>query len=398
MKKRKMADSTDIMFIGDGVQMANRQYLAGFKADRVAAFPTVARLDIQAAHTIDGTIDDVYKKYPELEACLYNEVKMCSCGKVCAYTMTVCNSCGKELPEEITKSENVFTAFLFGVKLASRGFPYTISLRGETENVIVFDDMLQLCSCHLNAIPKTHYIPDWRYLLMAPAEGLKILDSIEAACLAATKVFLGNAAYREFMYKTGVTDEDIINNIVKCFNFPPSQFQLHMQWLVPPLTPFHMLMALEHNHFHKGRGFPASYVRKVLAVGAYPEPITKDTSIERILEYYKDQGVDYETEWTEWYDSICIRGTATTQNWKTDDFQYVVESGKVFNYTVEDGKVKLGDQADGVDPSKLQVGDKVILQNYGRPYTDAGKPTGTYIQKPLEPKFGSGGFGTWQRV
>lgn len=391
-----MAETSELMLIGNGIQMSRRQYLAGFKEDKVAARPTIPQLAVKAAHTIDGTIDDVFKKYPELEPCLYNEVKVCTkCGKPCAYTMTVCNSCGADLPTDLSKSENVFSAFLFGVKLASRGFPYTISLRGETEDVLVFDDMLQLCSCHLNAIPKTHYIPDWRYLLMAPAEANKILDSIETAALEATKVFLGDAAYREVMYKTGVTDEYIINNIVKCFNFPPSQFQLHMQWLVPPLTPFHMLMALEHNHFHKGRGFPVSYVRKVLAVGAYPEPINKETSIESIMEYYKGKGVDYEKEWTEWYDSICISGSEQTQNWKTDDFEYVVEGGKAFRFTVEDGKVALGEQVDGIDPTKLQVSDKAILQNYGRPYTEAGKPTGTYIQKPLEPKFGSGGFGQW---
>jgi len=321
-------------------------------------------------------------------------VKLCSCGKPCAFTMTVCNSCGKDLPTVLTKSENVFAAFQFGVKSAARGFPYTISLRSETEEVIVFDDMLQLCPCHLNGVPKNRYIPDWRYLLLCPKESIALLDKLEGELWAATQVFLANPGFRKGLYREGVTDEDIKKNVIVSFNFPPSQFQLHIQWIVPPNTPFQHYMSETKNHFHQGRAFPMSYVRNVLALDK-PYDVKKDTPIENIIDYYKGLGVDYDTEWSAWYHDIGLGSTLSMQNWNPDDFQYVVQDGKAHNFSVAGGKIVLGDVAADVKPGDLQNKDKVILQNYGRPYNDAGKPSGTYIQNPVTPKFGEGGLLTW---
>lgn len=386
------------MRVGGGVEILRTQYLAGFKEDRVASYPTVPRLDVQVAHKIDGTIDDVFKAHPELEACLYNDVKVCTgCGKPCAYTMTVCNSCGKQLPTACSKSENVFSAFLFGVKLANKGFPYTISLRRETEEVLVFDDMLALCPCHLNGVPKQFYIPDWRFLLLCPERSLALLKTLEAELWNAAKPFLENAEYRKTIYRQGVTDEDIKNNIMISFNFPPSQFQLHVQYLVPPLTPMQHNMAENKNHFHKGRAFPLSYVKKILDLNI-PYEVNKDTAIEAIVEHYKGHGIDYDVLWEEWFEKVCLGSTLAMQNWQVDDFKYVVQDGKVHNFSVKDGKIELGDvvtDGDSADPSKIQGKDKAILQNYGRPYNEAGKPGGTYIQNPLEPKMGDGGFNAW---
>jgi len=383
------------MLVGGGVQMLRKQYLAGFKEDRAASYPTVRRLDVQANACVDGTIDDVYKEHPELETCLYNDVKTCtSCGKPNAYTMVVCNSCGKDLPTVISKSENVFSAFLLGVKLASKGFPYTISLRRETDDVLVFDDMLQLSPCHLNGVSKKYYIPDWRYLLPCPRKSLELLDTMEKELWDATLVFLQNPEFRSKIYRGAVTDEDIRKGIAVSFNFPPSQFQLHIQWIVPPMMPFQHQMAEQKNHYHQGRAFPMSYVRAVLALDS-PYEVTKNTPIEEIIEYYKGLGVDYNTAWTTWYESIGLGSTLGMQNWNPDDFQYVVQDGKLHNFNVVGDKVELGGEIPDLDPSAIQAKDKVLLQNYGRPYNEAGKPSGTYIQKALEPKFGEGGYWKW---
>jgi len=391
---RPAAVLAGIMVVGGGVEMLRCQYLAGFKEDRVASHPTIARPDINAPFTIDGNLDDLSKKYPELMSCCWNDVKMCSCGKPCAFTMTSCNSCGKPLPETISKSDNVFTAFLMGVKSATRGFPYMISTRRETEEFLIFDDMLQLCPCHLNGIPKNYYIPDWRYLLLCPKESLVLLKSLEAELWAATLPFIQDPTFRKAIYRGQVTDEDIRKNIMISFNFPPSQFQLHLQWLVPPLTPFQHYMAEIKNHFHQGRAIPFSYVCNVLALDK-PYPVTKDTPLETIFEHYKGLGVDYASEWAVWFDKICLGSTLGMQNWKPDDFKYVVQDGKAHNFTVADGKIQLGDvDADAV-PNDIQGKDKTILQNYGRPYSAAGKPTGTYIINALETKFGAGGYQTW---
>lgn len=383
------------MCVGSGVEMLRKQYFAGFKEDRAAAYPTVPIMDVQVDARIDGTIDDVFAKAPELEPCLYNDVKVCTgCGKPCAYTMFVCNSCGKDLPTELTKSENVFTAFLFGVKTAKKGFPYIISLRRETSDVLIFDDMLALSGCHFNCISKKYYIPDWRYLLLCPQESLKLLDTMENELWEASLVFLRNPAYKSYFYREGVTEEDIRKCVASSFNFPPSQFQMHIQWQLLPLFPFQHFMAEKKNHFHEGRAFPMPYVRKVLAMDK-PYEVTKDTPITDIIEYYKGLGVDYTTEWTEWYQKIGLGGTLEMQNWNPDDFQYVVEDGKVNSFSVVDGKVKIDAEVPDVDPVAVQTKDKAAMQNYGRPYSAVGKPTGTYIINALETKFGAGGYQTW---
>lgn len=382
------------MFIGGGVKMLRSQYLVGYKTASIELYPTVPRPNVQVECKIDGTIDDVFEKHPELEEALYNDVKVCSCGKPCAFTMTICNSCGKELPDTITKSENVFMAFLFGVKSAKKGFPYKISLRRETEDFLIFDDMLQLTPCHLNGIPKNYYIPDWRFLLKCPQQSLELLDSLEEELWFATQPFLENAAYRKLIFREGVSNDDIRKNVISSFNFPPSQFQLHVQWLVPPLVPFQHYMAEIRNHFHEGRGFPLTYVRKILALNK-PYDVVKDTPIEMIMEYYKGLGIDYKVEWTEWYEKVCLASTLSFQNWNADDFSHVVQDNIIYNFIAEDGQVKLCERADGVDLKGLQEADKKILQNYGRPYGVGGKPSGTYIQNPIEPKFGTGGLLRW---
>merc|ERR1719238_1063280 len=120
-------------------------------------------------------------------------------------------------------------------------------------------------------------------------------------------------------------------------------------------------MSLKKNHFHEGRAFPLSYVRNVLKLDKPYDGLTKDTPIEKITEYYKELGVDYTAEWNVWYQQVCIASTDATQNWNPDDFKYVVEDGKVYNFSVEGGKVVRGDQVPDADSGKIQAADKEIL-------------------------------------
>lgn len=384
------------MTISDGVTMLRSQYLAGVKEDCLSSYPTVARPEINVAAAIDGTIDTVAKEFPELEPCLYNSVKVCqNCGKPCAFTLTSCNACGSSLEGvPIGKSENVFSAFLLGVKLANKGFPYTISLRRETEEVLIFDDMLQLAPCHFNGISRKYYIPDWRFLLTAPKLGLELLQLLESELWEATQPFVKDSAFRKALYRGDVSDDFIKENIIASFNFPPSQFQLHVQWIVPPLMPFQHFMAETRNHFHEGRAFPMHYVKRVLELDM-PYDVKKNTPIEDIVEYYNGKGVKYSEIWLEWYNKLGLGSTLACQNWDASNFSYVVQDGKAYNFSVVDAQVKLGDEVPDVSPKDVQVKDKAALQNYGRPYTEAGKPSGTYIQKPIEPKIGPGGYTLW---
>jgi len=374
--------------------MSRKMYLAGFKG---TSYPTVPMHTDTALATVAGTIDDVAKAHPEMIPVLYNDVKACKgCGKPCAYTMTMCNSCGMSLADvPITKSENVFCAFLMGVAKANKGFPLKISLRRLTEDVLIIDDLLALTPCHFNAIPKKHYIPDWRFLLTSPKQALELLDTMEAELWVATKQFLNSEGYRGIL-KPGHSDEDIRKHVICSFNFPPSQFQLHIQWIVAPLTPFQHFMAEERNHFHEDRAFPMSYVRKILALSE-PYNVKRDTPIEEIVKHFDQKGVVYKDEWNKFYQQ-SLKSTMELQNWSTDDFQYVVQDGKVHDFEVSNGQVQLKDFFADLDPKVIQDKDKVALQNYGRPYVD-GKPTGTYIKAPLMAKLGEpGGFGAWPGV
>lgn len=160
--------------------------------------------------------------------------------------------------------------------------------------------------------------------------------------------------------------------------------------------PFQHCMAEQRNHFHEDRAIPLRYVRKVLQLND-PMDINKDTSLDSIFKYYKARGVDYKTEWAQFYED-ALASTMRMQNWNPRDFQYVVADGKAHKFTVDAGKVVLGPVDVHADPSHIQAKDKNLLQNYGRPYSNIGKPSGTYIQKPLQPKFGEGGLLKWSPV
>ena len=95
---------------------------------------------------------------------MFNVIRKCAkCSKPCAYTLEICNSCGAQLPHETTRSDNIFLGFIYGLRASS--FPLKISVRHQTEDTLVFDDLLALSTCHLNAIPTDVYISDLRFLL-----------------------------------------------------------------------------------------------------------------------------------------------------------------------------------------------------------------------------------------
>jgi len=391
-----MAAPATPMAVGGGVEMLRTQYLAGFKG---SGYPTVPMSEDRADAAIDKSIDEIAAEHPELKPVLYNDVKVCpGCGKPCAFTLTVCNSCGRDLKDvALSQSENVFSAFLFGVRKAGKGFPYKISLRRLTENVLVIDDLLALSPCHLNGIPAKYYIPDWRFLLTAPKKALALLDTMEEELWQATKSFLDRSDFRKSIFRGSASDEDIRGKVIKSFNFPPSQYQMHIQWIVPPMMPFQHFMAETRNHFHEGRAFPMDYVRQVLQLNEPYPGLTQNTPIEDITAYYDARGVPYKELWTKFFEK-ALQDSMELQNWDAGQFEYVVEGGKAHAFSVGGGKVKVGKAAEGADPTAIQAKDKLALQNYGRPYDGDGKATGTYITRPLALSIGSGGYGEWPGV
>ena len=102
---------------------------------------------------VAGGFDAFLQENPHLESQAYNEIKKCaSCGKPCATTMEICNACGASLKDvAITKSPNLFIGFIYGVDKAN--FPLKISMRHETEDIMVFDDPLAITRAHVLAVP-----------------------------------------------------------------------------------------------------------------------------------------------------------------------------------------------------------------------------------------------------
>jgi hypothetical protein len=189
---------------------------------------------------------------------LKNKVRVCpSCRKSCAFNLHHCNSCEADISNvETTYTNNIFMSFVYGIKT------FKIAVRYQDNISIVFDDLLALTTCHLNTIPTDCYLPDWRYLLKRPESGYALLKKMYANCFRVVKEqFWTNSAWRCRYVRDsdGMTDEDIKSIIAAGFNYPPSQYQLHLQFMVLPLTPFHFSAYLKQHHYTKGRFFPVEY-------------------------------------------------------------------------------------------------------------------------------------------
>jgi len=350
--------------------------LEGYLAKAKDNFPHVNQLVNPTGPSFEGTPDDFVEKYKENEGLkkrTKNKIKKCSnCGKVVAFSLANCNQCGKDLSDiEISYSNNVFTGFIYGIQKGP--FPFTVSLRYQDPDYLVFDDLLSLCPCHLNVIPSTHILPDWRFLLKNPLEGRKIVDELWNRCWSVLKEqFLSNEEWKKKTFKGNPTEEELKLHVASGFNYPPSQFQLHLQYMLPPFIPFQYYNHIKGLHFSVGRFFPVEYVRAVLDLNeAYD--VNEQTPINDIIQYYAKKGVDYFVIHQNCFHRYGESHKALA-NYSPNDFEGIVIGGKFYLNTKE-GLV----QDEKSDVGEINSQDKVILQNYGRPYKD-GKPTGSYYK------------------
>ena len=327
---------------------------------------------------------------------LFNTCKRGPCGKVCASTMTVCNGCGGALPAETIQTNNVFMGFVHGVR--NGPFPFKISLRAETDRMMVFDDPLAITRAHMCAVPTDCHVPDMRSLLARPARGLALLDAMDAAAWAALeRDFLDDAAFAAKALSPAaraLPRAALRGHVIAGLNFPPSQFQIHLQYMLPPLTPFHASMYKRGAHYSAGRFFPLEYVRAALAamVAAHgaagggdgaaalpwdPTSCDADAIIARVRDEY---GVDYEAVHAACYARYGA-SHALFANYDEDDFEYLLlppadglaDAQRVLS------RATLAPAGDGAPaPAALEAADKLALQNYGRPYGEGGKPGGVY--------------------
>lgn len=321
----------------------------------------------------------------DLAAEMKNRVRVCDCGKAVAYTLPTCNLCGAPIQHRpISLVDNVFTGFVFGIERC-KAFPLTISVRKQTPSLLVFDDILSLAPCHLNVIPTDRYIPDWRFLLRRPADSLALLRTLtDAAKDVIRSAFLANDAWRAATFRAGAgSPEDILAATVMGLNFPPSQYQLHVQVIVPPMIPYQYYLYLRGTHYTKGRFFPYAYVtaalEAIIAQGKEADFADAgfDTPIEDLVARIGALGVSYDAHHKALYEHVA-KAQERFGNWRAEDFAGYGIADKMYAWDAKDPAVDL-------DPKAVQNADKLALQGYGRPYSQQGKPTGTFYKFAKSP-------------
>ena len=123
----------------------------------------------------------------------------------------------------------------------------TMQMRHESGEVLVFDDPLALSRCHMLAVPMSAYVPDVAALFAAPAAGLRLIEALDAAAWGEVRRMVGPGGdegwRRSVLSAEGLEmDETELRGCVAAgFNMPPSQYQLHIQYIFPPLLPQHWL-------------------------------------------------------------------------------------------------------------------------------------------------------------
>lgn len=221
------------------------------------------------APRVAGAIDAFVAASPTAQRALaarilYNPVKVCaSCGKPNGYTLLHCNQCRTSLAAvPLSETPNLFSGFVLGIEWSGR-FPLTISLRHEDATVMAFDDPLSLSPLHFCAVPSDVVMPDWRYFTLAPADGLRVHRRLLAAChAAAERDFFGDPAWTQSLLQPCARDWQA--SMLSGYNFPPSQNQLHIQYMSPVLMPHQRMMFLRGVHFTHRRFFPSEYVAACL--------------------------------------------------------------------------------------------------------------------------------------
>jgi hypothetical protein len=339
-------------------------YLAGAIEDR---FPHVSQTCEKCDPLFAGTVEEFVAQHAGEEGVneqCKNKVKICAaCGKPNGFTLAACNACGGDLTTTaISYSDNIFTGFIYGVQKTR--FPLTISIRAQSETHLVFDDLLALSPCHLNSIPTDQYCPDIRALFEKPEEARALVMSLADEAWAVTRdSFLADPAWCSKVLKAGAVGdvEAVRSHVIAGFNYPPSQYQLHLQHMLPPLLPFHEFMYQDGKHFTHGRFTPLEYVLEALDKLIATATTLKGASkmdLPQIFAYFKAiHGLDYDQVHAECYARYGA-SHAELANWSVDDFTGDLE---------------------GVD-KETNAADTLVLQNYGRPYTEAGKPQGTHYK------------------
>lgn len=321
---------------------------------------------------------------PSMKTQLENTVKMCpKCEKPCAVDLQVCNGCGADLAGvPVATMPNLIVGMVYGVDKAPD--PLRISLRLETPRTLVFDDPVAMTRAHMLAVPANIYVPDIRMLFAHPLAGMNIIERLdEAAWQALSHGPLGDAHWRGKALSpegNAKSMEELRGMVVRGFSLPPSQSQIHLQYLLPPLMPSRYAGWRKGEHFVKGRHFPYSYVLEALQrLADEDDAITEAATMspEQLVQILAVLGVDYDKAYTEDM-RLLAESNALLANFDPDDFSYAVVGKKVCH-------LEGGHKVKNLSVQDVELADKLALQTYGRPYGAEHLPSGVYYGHARKP-------------
>ena len=314
---------------------------------------------------------------------LHNIVRQCQhCGKSNGYSLQYCNACSAPISHlPVSRTTNVFGAFVFGVAGEER--EWFVSIRHQDESFLVFDDILAMSSCHLNCIPTDQYLPDFRVLFAYPHQAQELVQQMKSRLHDSIwKHFWSVKEWRTHQQCEGsdrATFDQLMSHLCSGFNFPPSQYQLHLHGLLPPFTPEHHRLFVRGKHFVKGRWFPLSYIERSLqALIDSDETIEQAAQMEvadligRLSEFGVHYDQEYEENWRQYQQS-----QAQLWSWNPKNFGALLFKEKqMLSLKCKQSTILNAEQ-------RLQYlkSDKLRMQNWGRPHIE-GRPSGTFYRFP----------------
>lgn len=201
--------------------------------------------------------EDAMRHVPTPEDQMVNLIRKCpKCDKSCGVIMLHwCNQCGTDISSvKPSTAPNV-------LMLIVRGRLQT-GIIWQDKNLIVVQDPLSLAAIHFIVIPTKIYVSHVMQLFKFPREGLGLIQVLYAAAQDVIKEFwnLTNPNQPPADVHTVLENHTVIG-----FNYPPSQYQLHLQVIVGPLTMDHYEAFLKGNHFTEQRFFPYKFVHDALS-------------------------------------------------------------------------------------------------------------------------------------
>jgi len=98
-----------------------------------------------------------------------------------------------------------------------------------------------------------------------------------------------------------------------------------------------------------------------------------------IVDIKKIYNIDYDVIWKQAYQRYGKSHTLLA-NWNKNDFEGTIVNDVYYAFKQVGNDVLLVEDQNEKDVRKIIADDKLILQNYGRPYKDNKTPTGSYYK------------------